>query len=59
MKSQLIGEKDTQARQINVETRNGLVQLSSFAKNAAEKSAADVAKGVNGVRPAGNKIEVR
>ena len=45
---------------IDVETHEGVVQLSGFAKSQTEKSAAvEVAKGVKGVRSVKNEIDVR
>ena len=51
IKTKLVCDKDTKARPINVETHDGEVQLSGFAKNLAEKDAAvTVARAVTGVR---------
>lgn len=48
------------ATSISVETLNGTVQLSGFAKSAAEKSQAEnLARGVSGVRSVRNDIIVR
>lgn len=48
------------ATSINVETLNGTVQLSGFAKSPAEKSAAEkLAKDVHGVKSVKNDIMVR
>jgi len=51
-------EVDTMA--IKVETLNGTVMLSGFAKNATEKSSAErLAWNVNGVKAVKNEIAVR
>lgn len=48
------------ATSINVETLNGTVQLSGFAKSAGEKSMAErLARDVNGVKSVKNDIVVR
>ncbi|HEX6571238.1 MAG TPA: BON domain-containing protein [Steroidobacteraceae bacterium] len=45
---------------ITVETLNGTVMLSGFAKSAAEKAAAEsIARKVDGVRDVKNEITVR
>ena len=45
---------------ISVETLNGTVMLSGFAKNAKEKDTAErIAKNVKGVKAVNNKIEVK
>ncbi|MCW8874526.1 MAG: BON domain-containing protein, partial [Gammaproteobacteria bacterium] len=45
---------------ISVETLNGTVMLSGFAKNATEKATAEqIARGVNGVKAVKNEIAVR
>ncbi|TAG70066.1 MAG: BON domain-containing protein, partial [Burkholderiales bacterium] len=50
----------TNAIAISVETLKGEVQLSGFAKNASEKSRAEViARDVNGVKRVRNDIVVR
>ncbi len=60
VKSALISNDATKARQINVETKNGVVQLSGFVDDAAAKSAAEAtAKNVEGVRQVENKLLVR
>lgn len=56
----LVADKRTSAMRVDIETHDGEVQLSGFAKTQAEKSAAvDVAKGVEGVRVVKNDIDVR
>jgi hyperosmotically inducible protein len=60
VKAALIDSPATKARQINVESRDGVVQLSGFVNTAAEKSAAEqVAKGVEGVKSVDNQIDVK
>jgi osmotically-inducible protein OsmY len=45
---------------ISVETLNGTVMLSGFAKNTKEKDTAErIAKNVKGVKAVNNKIDVR
>lgn len=60
VKSRFISNKDVDAVSISVETLNGTVMLSGFAKNAAERSSAErIARNVNGVRSVKNEIAVR
>jgi hyperosmotically inducible protein len=60
VKSRFISNKDVDAVSISVETLNGTVMLSGFAKNAAERSSAErIARDVNGVRSVKNEIAVR
>ena len=60
VKGRYIDNKDVDASSIRVETLNGTVMLSGFAKNSAEKSAAEnIARGVKGVRSVKNEIAVR
>jgi hyperosmotically inducible protein len=60
IKSRFVGNKDVDAASIKVETLNGTVMLSGFAKNATERSSAEtVARGVNGVKAVRNEIAVR
>lgn len=60
IKSRFVENKQVDAASIKVETLNGTVMLSGFAKNAAEKSAAEsIARGVNGVKAVKNEITVR
>jgi osmotically-inducible protein OsmY len=48
------------ATSISVETLNGTVMLSGFAKSSTERSAAEsIARGVNGVKSVRNEIVVR
>ena len=60
IKSRFVGNKDVDAASIRVETLNGTVMLSGFAKNATEKSTAErIARDVNGVKAVKNEIAVR
>jgi hyperosmotically inducible periplasmic protein len=60
VKARFVESKDVAASSIRVETLNGTVMLSGFAKNATEKTVAEsLAKGVSGVRSVRNEIAVR
>jgi hypothetical protein len=60
IKSRFVENKDVDAASIKVETLNGTVMLSGFAKNATEKSVAEsIARNVNGVKSVRNEIAVR
>ena len=60
VKSRFVGNKDVDASSIRVETLNGTVMLSGFAKNSTEKSTAEtIARDVKGVRMVRNEIAVR
>jgi hyperosmotically inducible periplasmic protein len=60
VKARFIDNKQVDASAISVETLNGTVMLSGFAKNATEKTtAADLAWKVNGVKSVKNEIAVR
>ncbi len=60
IKSRFVGNKDVDAASIRVETLNGTVMLSGFAKNASERSTAEtIARDVNGVKSVRNAIAVR
>lgn len=60
VKTQLIGDADTKAYQINVETRNGVVQLNGFVDSSAAKTEAErLASEAKGVREVRNNLEVR
>ena len=60
IKSRFVENKDVDASSIRVETLNGTVMLSGFAKNATEKSSAEsIARKVNGVKSVRNEIAVR
>jgi hyperosmotically inducible protein len=60
VKAKFVENKAVDAASIGVETLNGTVLLSGFAKNTSEKTTAEsVARGVNGVRSVRNEILVR
>jgi hyperosmotically inducible periplasmic protein len=60
VKTALIRNDETKARQINVETENGIVQLSGFVDSERMKSAAaETARGVSGVQEVRNELAVR
>lgn len=60
LKSRYVGNKDVDASSIRVETLNGTVQLSGFAKNDLEKSAAEsIAWKVSGVKAVRNELAIR
>jgi hyperosmotically inducible protein len=60
VKSKFVENKDVDASSITVETLNGTVMLSGFAKNATEKSTAEALTWkVNGVKSVKNQIAVR
>ncbi|GAB3490735.1 BON domain-containing protein [Curvibacter fontanus] len=60
IKTRFVDNKQVDASSIRVETLNGTVQLSGFAKNATEKSTAEsIARSVKGVTSVRNEIVVR
>ncbi len=60
VKSRMVENKQVDAGAISVETLNGTVMLSGFAKNANERRmAGEIASGVNGVRAVKNEIAIR
>lgn len=60
VKSRFIENKQVDAASISVETLNGTVMLSGFAKNTTEKSmAGSIASNVKGVKNVKNEITVR
>jgi hyperosmotically inducible protein len=60
IKSRFVESKAVDAASIHVETLNGTVMLSGFAKNSAERSAAEsIARGIHGVKEIRNEIAVR
>ena len=60
IKARFNDNPDVDALSIKVETLNGTVMLSGFAKNATEKSTAEVlARKVSGVRSVKNEIAIR
>lgn len=60
VKAKMVEDKTVAASSISVETLNGTVQLSGFAKSMAEKSQAEnIARNVKNVRSVRNDIVVR
>ena len=60
VKAKFVDNKDVDASSIKVETLNGTVLLSGFAKNATERSTAEkIARNVSGVKTVKNEIAVR
>ena len=60
VKAKMAEDKGVSAAAISVETLNGTVMLSGFAKNATEKGAAEsLARSVNGAKEVRNEIVVR
>ena len=60
VKARYVDNKDVDAAAIKVETLNGTVMLSGFAKNQTERSTAeDIAMKVKGVKSVKNSIAVR
>jgi osmotically-inducible protein OsmY len=60
VKARFIENKDVDASSIRVETLNGTVMLSGFAKSTTERNTAEgLARGVNGVKSIKNEIAIR
>lgn len=60
VKARFVEHKDVDAASISVETLNGTVMLSGFAKNSIEKSTAEtLARKVDGVKSVKNEIAIR
>lgn len=60
IKTRFVENKQVDAASIKVETLNGTVMLSGFAKSSVEKNTAEsIARGVNGVKAVRNEIVVR
>ena len=60
IKARFVDNKDVDASAISVETLNGTVMLSGFAKNMTEKSMAEkLAREVSGVKQVKNEIALR
>ena len=60
VKSRFFEDKDVAGTSISVETLNGTVMLSGFAKSSLERSKAEtIARGVKGVKSVKNEIAVR
>ncbi len=60
VKSRFFEDKDVAGTSISVETLNGTVMLSGFAKSALERNKAEtIARGVKGVVAVKNEIAIR
>lgn len=60
VKARFVQNKDVDASSIRVETLNGTVMLSGFAKTANERSSAEtLARAVSGVKAVRNEIAIR
>ena len=60
LKARFVDNKDVDASSIKVETLNGTVMLSGFAKNAAEKTTAEsIAMKVKGVKSVKNDMRIK
>ena len=60
VKARFVDNKDVDAAAISVETLNGTVMLSGFAKNGTEKiRAEEITRAVKGVKSVKNEIAVR
>jgi hyperosmotically inducible protein len=60
VKARFIDNRDVDAASIKVETLNGTVLLSGFAKSSNERNTAElIARNVSGVRAVRNEIAVR
>ena len=60
VKARFVDNRDVDASSIKVDTLNGTVMLSGFAKNNTERTTAEqIARNVSGVRSVRNEIAVR
>jgi len=60
VKTALIGNEHTNAGQIDVETRQAVVQLSGFVNSTSEKlTAGNLASGIDGVHRVDNELEIK
>lgn len=60
IKARMLNNPDVAGTSISVETLNGTVMLSGFAKNATEKATAEqIARGVSGVKAVKNEIAIQ
>jgi hyperosmotically inducible periplasmic protein len=60
VKTALAGDPRTKAHQINIETRNGVVQLSGFVDNSEAKATAEeLARAVDDVKSVDNEVDVK
>ncbi len=60
IKARFVDSKAVDASSISIETLNGTVMLSGFAKSASERDTAErIARGVNGVKAVKNQIVIQ
>jgi hyperosmotically inducible protein len=60
VKAALIGDPDVAAREVNVQTHEGVVQLAGFVDSGTQKSkASEVTRRVAGVKQVDNQLEVK
>ncbi|HJV24672.1 MAG TPA: BON domain-containing protein [Aromatoleum sp.] len=60
VKAALVESKDVKAREVNVETYRGVVQLSGFVATQAEaQKAGEIARGIKGVQSVKNDIRIK
>jgi hyperosmotically inducible protein len=60
VKARFVDNKNVDATSIGVETLNGTIMLSGFAKSVTEKNTAErIARSVNGVKSVKNEIAIR
>lgn len=60
VKAKMVSDKSVDAGAITVETLNGTVSLSGFAKSSVEKAQAEyIARNTNGVRSVRNNLIIR
>ena len=60
VKARFVEDKEVDAAAISVETLNGVVMLSGFAKSGTEKATAErIARAISGVKSVKNEITVR
>ncbi len=60
VKTALAADSTVEAHEVNVETRDGVVQLAGFVDNSTQKSqATEVARRVAGVKQVDNQLEVK
>jgi hyperosmotically inducible protein len=60
VKAALVADPRTKAREINVETRDGVVQLNGFVDDQATMTAAvAIARGIDGVREVRSGLQVK
>ena len=60
VKARFVGNKEVDAASITVETLNGVVMLSGFARNAVERATAEsIAAKVSGVKAVKNNLVIK